>query len=334
MSNKNVALALSSGGPRGFAYIGAIEELLSRGYRITSVAGTSAGSLVGGVYAAGALPQLRDWLFSLDPAKVVTLMDFSISKSYFVKGRKVIDAIKEIVPERRIEALEIPFCAVATDLFTGEEVLFREGPLFEAIRSSISVPSMFRPVRWQGRTLVDGGMVNTFPLDRVARREGDILIGFNVNAVDTESIHHYLEALSRIGLETEALREQARLLLGRTFSREGSLPERLREVRCRGGKILRDTLEAQRSEREMISRGREEKIPVRPDGNYYTILERSFNIMNHTIARLSIEAHRPDILVEMPFDTYTSISDYGRAREISERGRVLMAAALDRYEQA
>ena len=172
---KKVALALASGGPRGFAYIGAIEELLARGYEISSIAGASAGSLVGGIYAAGGLEAFKQWLFDLDPVKVMTLMDVSVSRSYLVKGERVINEIKARVPEVNIQDLPIPFTAVATDLYTGEEVLFREGPLFEAIRASISIPSMFKPVVWKGRTLVDGGMVNTFPLNRVARTEGDIL---------------------------------------------------------------------------------------------------------------------------------------------------------------
>ena len=88
------------------------------------------------------------------------------------------DALKERVPDIRIEDLPIPFAAVASDLFTGEPVVFREGPLFTAIRASISIPSMFRPVKWHGHTLVDGGLVNTFPLGLVQRREDDILVGF------------------------------------------------------------------------------------------------------------------------------------------------------------
>ncbi|MBO6237880.1 MAG: patatin-like phospholipase family protein, partial [Bacteroidales bacterium] len=169
---KNVALALSSGGPRGFAYIGAIEVLQERGYTITSVSGTSAGALVGGIFAAGGMDAFKQWLCALDPVQVVKLMDFTPSRNYLVKGDKVIRAIKSRVPDVRIEDLPIPFTAVATDLFTGEEIIFREGPLFDAIRASISIPSMFRPVKWQGRTLVDGGLVNTFPLNRVERRDG------------------------------------------------------------------------------------------------------------------------------------------------------------------
>ena len=139
---KDVALVLSSGGPRGWAYIGAIEELVSRGYRITSVAGTSIGSLVGGIFAAGKLEEVKEWLFTLDAWKVFGLMDLSLSMNHIVKGDKVIGALKDIVPDVNIEDLDIPYRAVAADLYTGEEVVFDRGPLFDAIRASISIPSV------------------------------------------------------------------------------------------------------------------------------------------------------------------------------------------------
>ena len=118
---KKVALVLSSGGPRGFAYIGAIEELESRGYEITSIAGTSIGSLIGGMYAAGKLPEVKDFLFSLNGWKVFGLMDISISRNHLVKGDKIIEALQEIVPDVNIEDLPIPYKAIATDLLTGED---------------------------------------------------------------------------------------------------------------------------------------------------------------------------------------------------------------------
>ena len=152
MKKQDVALVLSSGGPRGWAYIGAIEELESRGYNITSVAGTSIGSLIGGIYAAGRLEDLKEWLFSLDAWKVFTLMDLSISKNHLVKGDKVIQAIREVVPDINIEDMPIPYRAIAADLYTGEEVIFDRGNLFDAIRASISIPSLFRPVKYGFRT--------------------------------------------------------------------------------------------------------------------------------------------------------------------------------------
>ena len=185
---KDVALVLSSGGPRGFAYIGAIEELERRGYRITQVAGTSIGSLIGGIYAAGKLDDLKKWLYELDAWKVFTLMDLSIGKNHIMKGDKLIHAIKQIVPEVNIEDLKIPFKAIATDLYTGEEVVFDRGSLYEAIRASISIPSLFRPVKYCSRTLIDGGVVNTLPLGRVVKRNDNIVVAFNVNDVDVDGI--------------------------------------------------------------------------------------------------------------------------------------------------
>ncbi|MBR1509996.1 MAG: patatin-like phospholipase family protein [Bacteroidales bacterium] len=302
-NGKNVALALASGGPRGFAYIGAIEELQKRGYTITSIAGTSAGSLVGGIYAAGGMQAFKEWLFGLDPVKVVALMDFSISKNYLVKGEKVINAIKERVPDINIEDLPIPFAAVATDLYTGEEVVFREGPLFDAIRASISIPSMFKPAEWKGRTLVDGGMVNTLPLNRVQRTPGDILIGFNVNQIDAAEIQGFLDS-------------RAALVENRS---EMSLIQRI---------------QSNLQEFRLVSDGREEHLPVDASDNYFSILQRSFGIMNCSIARIGIELTPPDILVSLPFDSYHGVYGYSHAPEIVEKGRELMAEALDKYENS
>ena len=329
---KNVALALASGGPRGFAYIGAIEELLERGYNITSVAGTSAGALMGGIYVAGGLQQFKEWLFGLDPLKVVSLMDFSLSKNHLVKGEKVMDAIKERVPEVDIESLPIPFAAVATDLYTGEEVVFRKGPLFEAIRASISIPSMFKPVRWNGRTLVDGGMVNTFPLNRVKRTPGDILVGFNVNQIDAAEIQGFLDSRAAYAQDEAARRQEAKSLLKDTLvtAERGDFLEKM----ARGGQLIRESIDDRRSERKLVSDGREGWIPVDADDNYASILQRSFGIMNCTIARMGIELARPDVLADLPFDSYHGVYGYSHAREICEKGRELMAQALDKYEKA
>ena len=185
---KEVALVLSSGGPRGFAYIGAIEELERRGYKITQVAGTSIGSLIGGIYAAGKLPQMKEWLYNLDAWKVFSLMDLSIGKNHILKGDKLIHEMKSIVPEVKIEDMEIPFKAVATDLYTGEEVVFDRGSLYDAIRASISIPSLFRPVKYGYRTLIDGGIADTLPLGKIDRPENGIVVAFNVNDVDVDGI--------------------------------------------------------------------------------------------------------------------------------------------------
>ena len=181
---KSVALVLSSGGARGLAHIGAIEELEAQGYQITSIAGCSMGALIGGVYAAGKLNEFREWMKSIDRKKMLELTDFSLSLNHIAKGSRIIEAIMEFVPDIPIEQLPIPYCAIATDWKSGKEVVFREGSLFQAIRASISLPSFYEPIQRDGMILIDGGVTNPFPMNRVVRHEGDILVGVDVSGHD------------------------------------------------------------------------------------------------------------------------------------------------------
>ena len=187
LQKKDIALALSSGGARGLAHIGLIEELESQGYRITSIAGCSMGALIGGVYAAGKLEEFREWMKTVDKKKMLELTDFSLSLNHLVKGTRIIKAIMEFVPDVAIEDLPIPYCAVATDLKAGKEVVFNKGSLFEAIRASISLPSFYEPVQRDGMVLIDGGVINPIPLNRVKRHAGDILVGVDVSGHDYKS---------------------------------------------------------------------------------------------------------------------------------------------------
>ena len=184
---KKVSLVLSSGGARGLAHIGAIEELEARGYRIISIAGCSMGALIAGVYAAGKIDEFREWMKTVTRKKMFELTDFSLSLNHIVKGKRIIEAIMEFVPDVAIEDLPIPYCAVATDLTAGKEVVFNKGSLFEAIRASISLPSFYEPVQRDGMILIDGGVINPIPLNRVKRQSGDILVGVDVSGHDYKS---------------------------------------------------------------------------------------------------------------------------------------------------
>lgn len=187
MNTKDVALALSSGGARGLAHIGAIEELESNGYHITSIAGCSMGALIGGVYAAGKLEEFREWMKTINRKKMLELTDFSFSINHLVKGNRIIEAIMDFVPDIAIEELPIPYCAVATDLKAGREVVIDKGSLFEAIRASISLPSFYEPIQRDDMILIDGGVINPIPLNRVKRNTGDILVGVDVSGHDYKS---------------------------------------------------------------------------------------------------------------------------------------------------
>ena len=196
VKTKNVALALSSGGARGLAHIGAIEELEAQGYHISSIAGCSMGALIGGVYAAGKLNEFREWMKTIDRKKMLGLIDFSLSLNHIVKGTRIIEAIMEFVPDVNIEDLPIPYCAVATDLKAGKEVLFDKGSLFEAIRASISLPSFYEPVQRDDMILIDGGIINPLPLNRVKRQSGDILVGVDVSGHDYKAQWEELHRLT------------------------------------------------------------------------------------------------------------------------------------------
>lgn len=319
---KDVALVLASGGPRGWAYIGAIEELESRGYNITSVAGTSAGSLVGGIYAAGYLKEIKEWLTKLDGWQVFKLMDLSVSTNHLVKGDKVIEAMKEIVPNVNIEDLRIPFRAVATDLYTGETVVFDKGPLFQAIRASISIPSLFRPVQYGNRVLIDGGIVDTLPIDKVVRNGHDIVVAFDVNDVNVSAIKESLDKAAEQTELIEASTSQAKEKIAEILKADDiSIFDKVKMVSAEGHRAIAENITANKNKEDLDI-----------GNNYYDILSRAFSLMLHTNSENSIKAHKPDIVVRMPFDAFDEIADYAKAEHIAEIGRELMKEALDKYE--
>lgn len=233
-SPQSVALVLSGGGARGFAHIGAIEELLERGYCITSVAGTSMGALVGGMYAAGCLVDLKQWAFSLDAAHIRQLADISIGLTHLVKGDRLMREFRRLVPDCQIEDLPIPFAAVATDLTHGSAVRMGRGSMWQAIRTSISIPGFFKPVVRDGCTLVDGSVLDALPLDMVERTEGDLLVCVNVSAPDTSPL-----PASPTSSADEGLLAYVRERLNVIGTRENIYAQALRMARLM---IQRDTM--------------------------------------------------------------------------------------------
>ena len=328
---KNVALALSSGGPRGFAYIGAIEALLGHGYTITSIAGTSIGSLIAGVYAAGKLQEFKEWLYSLGTWEVFSLMDLSIGKNHLMKGERIIQAIKEIVPDVNIEDLSIPYRAVATDLYTGKEVVFDKGKLFTAIRSSISIPSLFRPVDYGMTTLIDGGVANSLPLNQVVRTSNDLLVAFDVNYIDVNEIQSILQKEYEARITDAHFQQQKRAEMMEVIQEMKNdesgigLVQRLKHAGSRSIAVLKELF--------YYEKAFDEDKSLDYGDNYYDLLDRTFSLMNHRNTELTLALYKPDILVRMPFDSYGDMSDYAKAQEISDKGYQLMDDALKRYER-
>ena len=183
---KTVSLVLGSGGARGYAHIGAIEELLAQGYDIRSVAGASMGALIGGVYAAGKLDTYRDWVRGLQRFDVLRLLDWTF-RGGLIKGDRIIGRLRELIGEVMIEDLPIPYTAVAVDLFAQREVWFTHGPLFDAIRASIAIPTVLRPHHYEGRVLVDGGLLNPVPITPTLRDLTDCTIAVDLNAAPDDA---------------------------------------------------------------------------------------------------------------------------------------------------
>lgn len=290
---KKVALVLASGGARGMAHIGAIEELESRGYEISSIAGCSVGALIAGIYATGKLPEAKQWFLSLDVQKILSLGDFSLSKNYLIKGDRTVEAFKKIVPECRIEDLPIPVSLVASDLIHNKEIVMEKGSLFEAVRASVSIPVFFRPVRKDGMLLVDGGILNACPLNRVHRTEGDILAAMNISAPDSITVEHHQRTLPK-------------------------LMDRLPD-------FVADFVSERFHEKT-------EADEVADNVTYASLLSRMTDMMIQNNTVLMNQLVHADILAEMPMNQYSTF-EFDKAEEIIEMGRHLMRDAIDRYEQ-
>ncbi|MBL4827578.1 MAG: patatin-like phospholipase family protein [Spongiibacteraceae bacterium] len=179
-SNQSISLVLGSGGARGLAHIGVIHWLEENNYTIDSIAGSSIGALVGAMYALGKLSEFSDWIRAITKLEMIRLMDFSLGQGGLVKGDKIINVLKEITGEKLIEELPIHFTAVATDLVNEKEVWINRGPVFDAIRASISMPLFFTPFDFNGLQLIDGGILNPVPIAPTFKDLTDKTIAVNL----------------------------------------------------------------------------------------------------------------------------------------------------------
>jgi len=175
-----VALVLGSGGARGYAHIGAIAEIESRGHEVVAVAGSSMGALVGGLYAADALDDYAAWARTLTQSQMLRLLDPKWSAGGAIAAERIFAKVGELVGERLIEDLRVPFTAVATDLRARREVWFQRGPLLSAVRASIAIPGVITPVVMNGRLLADGGLMNPMPIEPTAAAAADLTIAISL----------------------------------------------------------------------------------------------------------------------------------------------------------
>lgn len=340
---KRVALVLGSGGARGYAHIGVIEELERRGYDIACIAGCSMGAVVGGIYAAGKLDQYRDWIQSLDYLDVLRLVDVSFRLGA-IRGEKVFGQIRNIVGEINIEDLRIPYTAVATDLTHQQEIWFQEGCLHQAMRASAAIPSLFTPVMQGNRMLVDGGLLNPLPIVPVVSSHCDLIIAVNLNA--THQNGYQLPVIQRAPAFKSRF-DNLMNSLGSHIPFRNKHANDLLELEQALLTPALDTapnpwIESSRPDSQQPAAApTQEGAPKSASGSFIIdnvgpaslldLINQSFEVMQTSLAQYKIAGYPPDILINVP-KRVCRFFEFYKAPELIALGREIASDTLDRYE--
>ena len=292
--NKTVSLVLGSGGARGLAHIGIIEWLNDNGYEIKSIAGSSIGALIGGIYAAGQLDVYAKWVKALEKKDVIRLLDISFARKSLFKGDRIIDVLRDLVGDYEIENLPIAYTAVVTDLHEQREVWLNQGSLFDAIRASIAIPTVFTPHKYMGVTYIDGSLVNPIPIAPTLNDKTDITIAINLNGK------------CQSGTEEKT-----------------DLPKQTTPDNGNNNGIGYH----QRIVKFINSIQTSHKAPTARDITLYEIIGKSMETMQGRIARYQIATYSPDVVVEIPVNI-CSFYQFYRAGELIDIGYQQAASQL------
>jgi len=298
MGKKTVSLVLSSGGARGMAHIGAIEALEESGYEIASIAGCSAGALIGGIYATGQLPKFKDWICNLDRVDVFSLMDFTFSSKGFIKGDRVFGELKKLIADCHIEDLSIPFCCTAVEIPSGKEKIFKTGSIYQAIRASCSIPSVLTPAKIGKHEYIDGGIINPIPFNLITdKNRGELLVAVDLNGPKEEVFH-----------------------LKKKEKKDSSLkmPSWLTEYQKKFTNYFYAEHKGEKSENVKGMSSVE-------------LLNFSFDLLQDKLSDLVIEKHSVDIIVEISREQAGTL-EFHRAEELIEVGKIKMMEAIKNFE--
>ncbi len=295
-NGKTVSLILGSGGARGYAHVGVIEWLLDNHYEIRSIAGSSMGALVGGIYAAGELDTFKQWILALRRTDVLRFLDFSFSSEGLFKGERIISVLKELVGEHEIEELPVNFTAVATDIERQKEIWLSDGPLFDAIRASIAVPTIFTPHEYRGMRLLDGGLLNPVPVMPTLRDQNDLTIAVNLNAA-----HNGLSRAKEKAAEQDDIRNSRNPYQQRVLDFIGSLQ-------------------------------RANKKPAYARLSMLELVSSSFETIQNALSQLKIASSPPDVLIEIPRSASRAF-EFHRASSLIDIGYQKTAAVMANWQE-
>ena len=298
---KTISLALGSGGARGYAHIGVIETLEDNGFQIKSIAGSSMGALIGGLYATGKLQEFKKWILTLNYYDIYKLLNLSLVDGGLVDAEKVFDKIKIFIGDITIEELPIQYKAVATDLNTQTIIVFEKGRLIDAIRASIAIPTIFRPIYENDKILVDGGVLNPLPINLISEDTTDLKIAVNLDAniKNTCTIEIPKEQLTR----EEVLYNEFNALLNKA---ETLLPKELKNV-------------ANRYQLNWLHNKKEKQADTKH--HISSILRMTLDSAQSVLSKYYIQNHKADIIIEISRES-CAFYEFTKAYEMIEVGKL------------
>jgi len=297
-SSGKVGLALGSGSARGWSHIGVIRALEEAGVTVDYIAGTSIGALVGAVYASGRIDLLEDAVQQFSRKVILSLSDPVLPKSGLIDGVKIADLVHKYVLDRPIEELPLPLAIIATDLNTGNEVVLKDGNIVEAIRASISLPGIFKPVRRGDYLLVDGGLVNPVPVRTVREMGADFVIAVDLNYDLVQRKHNVLTPPDDIK-DTQIIEQELHPILGNRTTT--LLSEKLRDINL--------------ATTEKVKRW----MTRNPQPNIIEVLMTSIKIMESQITSVNLRSDPPDVLIQ-PKLGHINFMEFHRAETIIAEG--------------
>lgn len=317
-----VALALGSGGARGYAHIGVIQVLEERGYDIVSVAGTSMGAVIGGLHAAGKLDDYTAWVSTLTQRDVIRLLDPALRAPGAIRAEKVLAKVTELLAGAVIEELPIAFTAIATDLIDGSEVWFQHGPVDVAIRASMALPPFITPVMLNGRLLTDGGLLNPIPMAATQAAGADLTIA--VSLAEDEPFpagHSPVEAGTDPDDADEERAEHSRRSLTQLL--DGELTNTLTNWFTGSGRSEADEQTAD----DPASGAPFEELPS--NLRSLDVMRLSVAALQRVVTRYRLAGYPPDVMISISRSSCRTL-DFHRAEEMIALGRERTIEALDR----
>jgi NTE family protein len=295
----SIGLALGGGVARGWAHIGAVQRLDELGIRPDVVAGTSVGALVGGFWLAGHLPALETWARALTKTRMLTYVDFMLTGSGLMGGKRLQKTMLQYLGDTTIEDLPSRFVAVTSELATGHETWLRSGNLAETLEAAYALPGVFPPRAIDGRWLIDGALINPLPIS--------VCRAFGARLVIAVGLH--ADAFGRASVQRR---------------------EKFENPELHDGEAIAKAAKANIAEKTVLRRLFRASGPTPGLG---TVMLASFNIIMDRITRSRLAGDPADVLI-LPQVGHIQLLDFDKADELIALGRDAVDEAMPSIENA